>query len=150
MARRPTRTGGKPTREARAVPRWAWLCTVLGALLMLLSSGVLVGYRDAGRPLRGRGRPRQDLFDDKAARRPGAKSNITGPLNILLVGVDVRPGSTDAPLADSDHDPLVPTGWTEAFLFSLPRDLLVEIPAFPKADFRGGTDKLNSAMPRAA
>ncbi len=40
----------------------------------------------------------------------------------------------------------VPARIDRAYLFSLPRDLLVDIPAFPKADYHGGTGKLNAAM----
>ena len=32
----------------------------------------------------------------------------------------------------------VPTGLDRAYLFSLPRDLVVDIPAFPKAGYKGG------------
>ncbi|MFX0591911.1 LCP family protein [Melissospora conviva] len=135
-----------PRRQRRwKAPRWAWVCTVLGAVLILLSSGVLVGYRTLVARYEG-AINQQDLFDDKAAQAAPKKSTITGPLNILLVGVDVRPGSTNAPLADSIMILSVDEDLQSAFLFSLPRDLLVEIPAFPKADFHGGTYKLNSAM----
>ncbi|MEU5565707.1 LCP family protein [Micromonospora musae] len=76
---------------------------------------------------------------------PGA--DITGPLNLLLVGVDTRvsvPGWE--PHADSVLVLHVPRGLDRAYLFSLPRDLVVDIPAFPKAGYRGGRTKLTHAM----
>ncbi|MER7439735.1 LCP family protein [Micromonospora avicenniae] len=76
---------------------------------------------------------------------PGA--DITGPLNLLLVGVDTRvsvPGWE--PHADAVLVLHVPRGLGRAYLFSLPRDLLVDIPAFPKAGYRGGRTKLTHAM----
>ncbi|RKN33069.1 LCP family protein [Micromonospora musae] len=76
---------------------------------------------------------------------PGA--DITGPLNLLLVGVDTRvsvPGWE--PHADSVLVLHVPRGLGRAYLFSLPRDLVVDIPAFPKAGYRGGRTKLTHAM----
>lgn len=76
---------------------------------------------------------------------PGA--GITGPLNLLLVGVDTRvsvPGWE--PHGDAVLVLHVPKGLDRAYLFSLPRDLLVDIPAFPKADYRGGKTKLTHAM----
>ncbi|MDI5942398.1 LCP family protein, partial [Micromonospora sp. DH15] len=40
----------------------------------------------------------------------------------------------------------VPAGLDRAYLFSLPRDLLVDIPAYPKAGYSGGKTKLTHAM----
>ncbi|MEU5548654.1 LCP family protein [Micromonospora sp. NPDC047793] len=76
---------------------------------------------------------------------PGA--DITGPLNLLLVGIDTRvsvPGWQ--PNADAVLVLHVPAGLSRGYLFSLPRDLLVDIPAFPDADYRGGRTKLTHAM----
>ncbi|HEX5597370.1 MAG TPA: LCP family protein [Micromonosporaceae bacterium] len=76
---------------------------------------------------------------------PGA--DITGPLNILLVGIDTRisvPGWQ--PHADAVLIMHVTESLDRAYLFSLPRDLVVEIPAFPKAKFSGERTKLTHAM----
>jgi LCP family protein required for cell wall assembly len=138
---------GKPARKPSRVPRWARLCTVLGALLMLLSGGVLVGSemllaRYQGAVAEG------DLFGDQAGGGPPAKqSSIKGPLNILLVGIDPRQGQeNEPPRSDSVMVMHVTEGLDHAYLFSMPRDLVVDIPPFPKADFKGTTEKLNSAM----
>lgn len=77
--------------------------------------------------------------------RPGA--DITGPLNILLAGVDTRisvPGWQ--PHADAVLVMHVTAGLDRAYLFSLPRDLVVDIPPFPKAGFSGERTKLTHAM----
>jgi LCP family protein required for cell wall assembly len=77
--------------------------------------------------------------------QPGA--DIRGPLNILLVGVDTRvsvPGWE--PHADAVLILHVTEDLDRGYLFSLPRDLLVDIPAFPKAGYRGGRTKLTHAM----
>ncbi|MFI2661310.1 LCP family protein [Micromonospora carbonacea] len=76
---------------------------------------------------------------------PGA--DVTGPLNLLLVGVDTRvsvPGWE--PHGDAVLVAHVPAGLDRAYLFSLPRDLLVDIPAYPKAGYSGGKTKLTHAM----
>ncbi|RIV38612.1 LCP family protein [Micromonospora radicis] len=76
---------------------------------------------------------------------PGA--DITGPLNLLLVGVDTRvsvPGWE--PHADAVLILHVPAGLSRAYLFSLPRDLVVDVPAFEAAGYRGGRTKLTNAM----
>jgi LCP family protein required for cell wall assembly len=142
------RAGRSSTATARrsSIPRWARLCTIFGVLLMLLSGGVLAAsevllarYEGAV----GKG----DLFGDGAAGAQEKKSDIKGPLNILLVGIDPRAGQqNEPPRSDSIMIMHVSENLDSAYLFSLPRDLLVDIPAFPKANFRGGTDKLNAAM----
>ena len=40
----------------------------------------------------------------------------------------------------------VPAGLDRAYLFSLPRDLVVDIPAYPKSGYPGGRTKLTHAM----
>ena len=52
-----------------------------------------------------------DLFGDQAAGAQARKSDIKGPLNILLVGIDPREPTTP-PLADSIMVLHVPTDWT--------------------------------------
>lgn len=128
----------------RGVPRWARVCTIFGVVLMVLSGSVLVGYHAlVGRYEGAVGKA--DLFGDQAAGASEKKSDIKGPLNILLVGIDPRKPETP-PLADSIMILHVPAGLDRGYLFSLPRDLRVDIPEFPKAEYRGGTDKLNAAM----
>jgi LCP family protein required for cell wall assembly len=76
---------------------------------------------------------------------PGA--GITGPLNILLAGVDTRLKKLDwEPHADSVMLVHVPAGLERAYLFSLPRDLVVDIPAFKPSGYGGGRTKLTHAM----
>nr|WP_231921528.1 LCP family protein [Micromonospora auratinigra] len=128
----------------RGVPRWARVCTILGVVLMVLSGSVLVGYQTLVSRYEG-AVGKADLFGDQAAGATEKKSDIKGPLNILLVGIDPRKPETP-PLADSIMILHVPAGMDRGYLFSLPRDLRVQIPEFPKADFRGSTDKLNAAM----
>ncbi|MFY1687881.1 LCP family protein [Plantactinospora sp. WMMB782] len=76
---------------------------------------------------------------------PGA--DIEGPLNLLLVGVDTRiskPGWE--PHADAVLILHVTKELDRAYLFALPRDLVVDIPRFPKAKFPGERTKLTHAM----
>ncbi|MFC4109119.1 LCP family protein [Micromonospora zhanjiangensis] len=144
------RPAGRPaaTRRSPRAPRWAWLCTISGALLMLFSGGVLVGSevllaRYQGAVAQG------DLFGDEAlgATPPPKRSSIQGPLNLLLVGIDPRQGQeNEPPRSDSVMVMHVTEGLDRAYLFSMPRDLVVDIPAFPKAGFGGSTEKLNAAM----
>ncbi|WIM97205.1 LCP family protein [Actinoplanes oblitus] len=80
-----------------------------------------------------------------AAPSPGA--DITGPLDLLLVGVDTRVTIPDWQ-THSDAIMLlhVEPGLKSGYLYSLPRDLRVRIPAFKKSGFAGGTHKITEAM----
>ncbi|BCJ66752.1 LCP family protein [Polymorphospora rubra] len=149
VGRRPE-GGDAPSKPRSRIPRWARLCTFFGAVLMLLSGGVLVAteillarYEGAV----GSG----DLFGDQAAGAQERRSDITGPLNLLLVGIDPRPSDPNRPpLADSILVLHVNENLDGAYLFSLPRDLIVDIPRFDKAGYRGGQGRLNSAMERGS
>lgn len=135
----------------RRRPRWVWLGAAIAAGAVLLAGGaVAVGYA-----LRDRYEvPTADLFGapspslgPSASPTPEPGADITGPLNILIVGVDTResvPGWE--PHADAVTILHVPRGLTKGYLFSLPRDLVVDIPAFPKSGYRGGRTKLTHAM----
>jgi LCP family protein required for cell wall assembly len=76
---------------------------------------------------------------------PGA--GLAGPLNLLLVGVDTRVSEPDwEPHADAVLIMQVSRELDRAYLFSLPRDLVVDIPPFAKAKFPGQRTKLTHAM----
>ncbi len=135
---------GRKSSMWRGVPRWAKLCTVFGLVLTMLSGGVLVGTEVLMARYEG-AVGKADLFGDQAAGAKEKKSDIKGPLNLLLVGIDPRT-PTAAPLADSIMVLHVPASMDRAYLFSLPRDLYVDIPAFKKANFPGETTKINAAM----
>jgi anionic cell wall polymer biosynthesis LytR-Cps2A-Psr (LCP) family protein len=115
---------------------------------MVMSGGTLV----AAEVLKARYEgavPTGDLFGDNAAgaAAPPPVSDLKGPFNILLVGIDPRANEpTKAPLADSILVVHIPAGLDRAYIFSLPRDLQVKIPAFPKTGYLGGTNKINAAM----
>jgi LCP family protein required for cell wall assembly len=85
------------------------------------------------------------------APSPSPGADITGPLDLLLLGVDTRvsiPGWE--PHSDAIMLMHVEPGLTKAYLYSLPRDLLVKMPAFPKGKFGGGTFKITEAMSRGS
>ncbi|MGW4499209.1 LCP family protein [Micromonospora sp. NPDC004336] len=135
-------------------PRWV-LGLVALAVVALVAVGALVVTRLVGDdgprrpgPTAATGTPGPSATPSPSpspTTPPGA--GITGPLNLLLVGVDTRvsvPGWE--PHGDAVLVVHVPKGLDRAYLFSLPRDLLVDIPAFPKAGYRGGRTKLTHAM----
>ncbi|WP_203907467.1 LCP family protein [Rhizocola hellebori] len=74
-------------------------------------------------------------------------TNVNGPVNILLAGVDRRPDQTDDSVrTDSIILLHIPQSHDGAVLVSIPRDTRVKIPAYPKSGFKGRTAKINSAF----
>ena len=133
-------------KAKRRLPKWAVLCTIFGTLLVLGSGGTLLASEVLLSRYEGSVKT-ADLFGDQADPSEEPKTDIKGPLNILLVGIDPRlDNPNEPPRSDSIIILHVPDAHDQAYLFSIPRDLLVDIPPFPKADFGGGRDKINAAM----
>ncbi|RKR89102.1 LytR family transcriptional attenuator [Micromonospora pisi] len=89
------------------------------------------------------------LADDaRAPRRTSAPSGkkIDGALNLLLAGIDVRPGWDAGARSDTIMIVHIPATHDQAYLISIPRDWRVPIPANPETDYPGGTDKINAAF----
>jgi LCP family protein required for cell wall assembly len=82
---------------------------------------------------------------------PPAGADIQGPLDLLLIGVDTRTSVPDwEPHADALMLLHVNAGLDSGYLYSLPRDLRVSMPAYPKAGFPGGRYKITEAMSRGS
>lgn len=125
----------------------------LVAVVVLLAGGAYAATRQWGggpAPEAGPGTPSPSVAPvptptPTPTPEPGA--DLTGPLNLLLVGVDTRvsvPGWE--PHADAVLILHVTRTLDQAYLFALPRDLVVQIPAFKKANFPGERTKLTHAM----
>ena len=66
--------------------------------------------------------------------------------NVLLVGIDERAGSRPGDVrSDTIMIAHLPASRDRVYLVSIPRDSRVEIPAYPRAGYRGGVDKVNAA-----
>ncbi|MEU4621625.1 LCP family protein [Actinoplanes sp. NPDC023801] len=86
-----------------------------------------------------------------ASPAPSPGADIEGPLDLVLIGVDTRvsiPGYE--PHADTIMLLHVEADLKSGYLFSLPRDLRVDIPAYKKSGFRGGRHKITEAMSRGS
>jgi polyisoprenyl-teichoic acid--peptidoglycan teichoic acid transferase len=119
---------------------WTVFSIVLGTLLVVSSGGLLVakevvlGKFDAA-----------SAGEDLLGGGSGEKSEIKGPINVLMVGIDPRDDVTP-PLADSIIVAHIPESMDQVFLFSLPRDLYVEVPATTNGEWSGGKSKINGSM----
>ena len=116
-----------------------------GCLLMVLSGGafvvseVVIGKATANIT-------QASLIDGPAAAPAPIGKKIDGALNLLLVGIDVRPGGDNGARSDTIMIVHIPETHDQAYLISIPRDWRVPIPANPETDYRGGTDKINAAF----
>lgn len=132
------------SRARRRTPLWARLLVALGTTLVLVSGLALAG----GRYLLTRyteGVHQEDLLGGaRVTTSPGVA--VEGPINVLLIGTDERPGdSADGSRSDSIIIVHVQADHRHAYLVSIPRDTLVDIPAYAKSGYRGGRDKINAA-----
>lgn len=118
----------------------------VGAVLMVLAGGVLVAIEWAIARYEGAIEQR-DLFGSINESKRSYGEDIEGPLNILLAGLDTRPSRPhEIPRADAIMIIHVNRDLDEAYMISIPRDLLVEIPPYPTTGYGGGIDRINNAM----
>ncbi|MGC4806539.1 LCP family protein [Micromonospora sp. DT233] len=114
----------------------------VGLALTLLAAAAVVGLKTLSQRYE-RTVTREQLLDPQARRD---RTDLDGALNYLLVGSDRRAGSTGG---DQRSDSIVvvhvPAGVRQAYLISVPRDLMVQIPP-GSAGWGGGTDKINAAF----
>jgi LCP family protein required for cell wall assembly len=74
-----------------------------------------------------------------------AGKNISGPVNILMLGLDGQ-GASDLNHSDSIIVAHVTATHDKVYLVSLPRDTMVQVPAYPVSGFTGGTLKLTESF----
>ncbi len=130
---------------------------IIAALLTVVAAatvgGIAVVRARYGHPVHhadlfGSGTPATSAAPTSAAPSPTPPgAGLTGPLNILISGVDTRVSIKGwQPHSDADMILHVTADLKHAYLFSLPRDTVVQIPSFPKAGFGGERTKLTHAM----
>jgi LCP family protein required for cell wall assembly len=144
-------TPGKPGKPRRPrSPLWARLLVAFGTVLALGSGTTIVGFRllvrEATKSIH-----QEDL--GVAANNGGdakAHKSVTGAKNILLVGVDSRPGQNPNDYVRSDTIMVlhVDAAHDVGYLVSIPRDTWVQIPAYNngKQKHSANFDKINAAF----
>jgi LCP family protein required for cell wall assembly len=74
-------------------------------------------------------------------------NRLTGPIDILLMGVDARKRwAVDDLRADTIIVLHIPAGHDQAYLLSIPRDTEMRIPPFARSAYPGGVAKANEAF----
>ncbi|MBO0870351.1 MAG: LCP family protein [Micromonosporaceae bacterium] len=127
---------------------WARWCIFLGVLVMV-ASGIFVAGTQLVAAIANRQVDNQNLLGDAgaAAQAPEHHVTITGPKNILLIGLDARPAQSQYDLIRADSIIIlhIPADHSRAYLVSIPRDTYVHIPADSATHWGGGYDKINAA-----
>jgi LCP family protein required for cell wall assembly len=130
--------GGKPEApkktKRRRKPIGSILLVVLGVLVIVASGGTYVAVNKVIGTVT-KAIPTTNLLGDQKA----TGASINGVLNILMVGVDTRPGNTIGSRSDSIIIAHIPASHDSAYFVSIPRDTLAAIPDH-------GTQKINAAF----
>ncbi|GHJ46751.1 hypothetical protein Cs7R123_40930 [Catellatospora sp. TT07R-123] len=137
-------SGRKKKRERS--PVWAKLTVTLGALLMMVAGAAIVGIKSVVGDLENSIQVVSVL--DEAGKDTGPQgADLSGAIDILLLGIDVR-ATQERNNARADTILLlhVPASHDQAYLMSIPRDSMVDIPANPKTRYSGGNDRINAAF----
>ena len=133
-------------RGRRKDPRWANLLLIMGALLMMASGGAIVTSKMViGQAV---GNIEQgNLLDTAGKSEAEGGNNLDGPIDMLLLGVDVRAAwDRNDTRADTIIILHIPASHDQAYLISIPRDTEAQIPPFAKSGWGGGTTKINEAF----
>jgi LCP family protein required for cell wall assembly len=137
-----------PPRRRR---RWVRVLTTITVVLVVLA-GVAVGAAALLVRRYDNSVHQEPLLGAAAVPAPTVKQDdgralIEGALNILLVGIDEQ---DDDPGAGARSDSIIilhiNADHSKAYLLSIPRDTRVQLPAYPKSRYGGGTDKINAAF----
>jgi LCP family protein required for cell wall assembly len=133
-------------RPRRRSPLWARLAVTFGAVVLMLSVGALAGAHvligEATRNI-----TQDNLLGDGSKSAAEGGDSVDGAIDMLLLGVDVRQGwEENNTRADTIVILHIPATHDQAFLISVPRDMLAEIPPFARNGFPGATAKVNDAF----
>lgn len=125
---------------------WPRVLVGVGALLMIIGFGGCAVARGLIRTINSSIETGVVLDESSLKHSQPAGPSIRGPVDLLLLGLDTRAGWADnTSRADTIIVLHVPASHDQAYLMSIPRDALVQIPPDPGAGFLGGVDKANAA-----
>ncbi|GAA3449369.1 LCP family protein [Dactylosporangium matsuzakiense] len=131
-------------------PIWAKLLIAAGLIVVLASGTAVAGVDALNRRYSASINQSTLLGQNSRAGNPDEvhHNTVTGPLNFLLLGSDLRAlDPEDGQRSDSIIILHIPASMDRAYLLSIPRDLRVKIPAFAPTDFKGVShEKINGAF----
>ena len=133
--------------QRRKSPVWARITLVLGAVLVMVSAGTLAFVQVAESKVNA-AIPDHQLAGGVAEVK---HADIKGAKNILLASLDTRPSWTathQASHTDSIIILHISADHSQAYMLSIPRDTLVDIPAYNNGKYKNNEhhDKINAAF----
>jgi len=135
-------------QKPHRAPLWAKLVTAAGALLMLVSAGGIVAVRYFLDQLTGNIQTTSSVLGDAAVGGASAGKLPEGAMNLLMLGLDTRQGWEEkGELSRSDTILIlhITASHDQAYMISIPRDMIADIPADKSIGFNGSREKINSA-----
>jgi LCP family protein required for cell wall assembly len=145
-SKKPPSDAGSAPKRKRKDPLWARMLVVFGAVVMMASGGAIVGSKALIGHVTGNIETTNLLGGASKTDAEGGKS-LDGPIDLLMLGVDTRVGKD---VNDTRADTIIilhiPASHDQAYLISIPRDTEVQVPAFPKSKYPGGTAKATEAF----
>lgn len=137
----------KPPKKAKA-PVWAKMLTVFGVVLTLLSAGGLVTARYFLGQLTSNIQTTSSVLGETSVAGAVTGKLPDGAMNLLMLGLDTRQG-WDQKGETSRSDTIlilhITKSHDQAYMISIPRDMIAHIPADKSMGFNGSTEKINSA-----
>jgi LCP family protein required for cell wall assembly len=130
-----------------------WIAVAAAVVLVLGGAGLAFALRARSEPVPAASAQvtPSAAGTPSASPAPSPGADITGPLDLLLLGVDTRVSIPDwQPHSDAIMLLHLEAGLESGYLYSLPRDLRVDIPAYAPAGFSGGRFKITEAMSRGS
>src|SRR4051812_35483500 len=136
-------------RRKRKAPLWAKLVLTFGAVLAVVSVSGIVGVRYFLGQLTQNIQTTSSVLDDKEVGGSASTGKLPdGAMNLLALGLDTRAG-WDAKGQGSRSDTImilhITKSHDQAYMISIPRDMVARIPADQSIGFNGSTEKINAA-----
>ena len=143
----PSQPRAYQSRNKRKSPVWARITLALGAVLVAVSGGTLAFVQIAESRVNA-AIPDHQLAGGVAVVK---HADIKGAKNILLASLDTRPSWTathQASHTDSIIILHIKADHQQAYMLSIPRDTLVDIPAYNNGKYKNNEhhDKINAAF----
>jgi LCP family protein required for cell wall assembly len=128
-------------------PLWSKIALTVGLLLTLTSGIAFAGVKTVTGEVADTF-PTADLLGNAGKTEAQGGKDLDGAIDILLLGIDIRDSQDDKnnTRADSILILHVPASHDQAYLMSLPRDLMVDIPRWSASKYAGGRDRINAAF----
>jgi LCP family protein required for cell wall assembly len=140
---------GTPQRPKRQrSPLWAKLITAGGLALVMISVGGIVAVKYFLNQLTRNIQTTSGVIDDTTGGLTSSGKLPEGAMNLLMLGLDTRPGwekSGESSRSDTILILHITAAHDQAYMISIPRDMIAHIPADRSMGFGGATEKINSA-----